>query len=141
MTISSSTSSLPASGFHKAWVVFSGKADVAWLRFLRPGFRHCYVLLHDGEQWLSVDPMLHHMDVQAYPHLSSDFDLPSWLRARDQIVIPAPVSRTRTKPAPWRPFTCVEAVKRILGLHRGTLWTPWQLYQHLTSKETLSWAV
>jgi len=114
----------------KAWVVFSGKADVPWLRLMRPGFRHCFVLLHDGRNWLSVDPMLNHMDVQ-YQKVPRDFDLPDWLKERGNIVIPAQLDRSKNKPAPWRPFTCVEAVKRILGIHARWVLTPWQLYKYL----------
>lgn len=115
----------------KAWVVFSGQSDVPWLRMLRPGFRHCFVLLHDGCRWLSVDPMLNHMDVSVYHHMPEDFDLPAWLRSRGQFVVPASLDRSRRKPAPWRPFTCVEAVKRVLGIHGRFILTPWQLYRHL----------
>jgi len=32
----------------KAWVVFSGEADLPWLKILKEGYRHCYVLLNDG---------------------------------------------------------------------------------------------
>jgi hypothetical protein len=39
--------------------------------------------------------------------------------------------RDITKAAPFMLFTCVEAVKRVLGIHRRGIVTPWQLYQHL----------
>ena len=114
----------------KAWVVFSGKADVAWLRLLKPGFRHCFVLLHDGRHWLSVDPMLNYMDVQ-YQKVPSDFDVADWLKERGNIVLSAPICRDKNVPAPWSPFTCVEAVKRVLGIHARWVFTPWQLYKFL----------
>jgi len=114
-----------------AWVVFSGQTDVSWLRWLRPGFRHCFVVLNDAGRWLTVDPMLNHMDVQVHHHLPSNFDFPRWLTARGHRVVRAPLDRTHKKAAPWRPFTCVEAVKRILGIHTTTILTPWQLYRHL----------
>lgn len=128
----------------KAWVVFSGQTDLPWLRWLRPGFRHCFVVLHDGMHWLTVDPMLHRMDVRVHRDLPRDFDLPRWLAGRGQFVMPAAVDVKRRKPAPWRPFTCVEAVKRVLGLHAGFILTPWQLYRYLnnhTQKEIFAWAV
>ena len=118
----------------KAWVVFNGKADVAWLKLLRPGFRHCFVLLYDGRHWLSVDPMLNHMDVQ-YQKVPSDFDLPDWLKERGNIVVPAPLDRSKNTVAPWRPFTCVEAVKRVLGIHARWVLTPWQLYKYLNKQK------
>jgi hypothetical protein len=120
-----------ASGNQEAWVVFSGRTDLPWLRFLRPAFRHCFIVLRDGGRWVTVDPMLHHMEVRVHHHLPAEFDLPRWLRGRGQTVVSAPSVNPPAKPAPWRPFTCVEAVKRILGIHRGFILTPWQLYRFL----------
>jgi hypothetical protein len=122
-------------GQGRAWVVFNGQSDLLWLRILRPGFRHCYVLLNEGGRWVSVDPMLNRMEIHVHNHLPDDFDLPGWLQARGQRVVPAVVDRSRTSPAPWRPFTCVEAIKRILGIHARCVLTPWQLYRHLTQPE------
>lgn len=115
----------------KAWVVFSGQADRPWLRLLRPGFRHCFVILNDGRHWLSFDPMLNHIDLRVHDHVPAEFDLPRWLRERGQKVVVAPVDHSRKKPVPVSLFTCVEAVKRVLGLHRFFILTPWQLYCHL----------
>ena len=115
----------------KAWVVFSGQADLPWLRMLRRGFRHCFVIIHDGSTWLSVDPMLHRMEVYAHHHLPKDFDLPCWLENRGQRVIPVDRGATPVRPAPWGFFTCVEAVKRVLGIHARFVVTPWQLYRYL----------
>ena len=119
----------------KGWVVFSGQADLPWLRLLKPGFRHCFVVLHDGKGWLTVDPMLHHMDVHSHHHLPADFDLPGWLAKRGQKVIEVPLERSHVRPAPISIFTCVEVVKRILGIHARRIFTPWQLYHYLTKKK------
>jgi hypothetical protein len=45
------------------------------------------------------------------------------MRVVETRIRPAP-----RRPAPLRPYTCVEAVKRILGLHAPWVITPWQLY-------------
>lgn len=120
----------------QAWVVFTGTADLPWLRVLRNGFRHCFVVLHDGVRWVSLDPMLHQMELKVHHHLPGDFDFPAWLAMRGAKVLPAAIDDTHTKPAPWRPFTCVEAVKRVLGIHARGVMTPWQLYQYLTGQTT-----
>lgn len=116
----------------RAWVVFSGQTEISWLRFLKPGFRHCYVLINDGERWMSVDPLSHITDISVHHHVPVDFDLPGWLAARGNKVVKAPLRRDMTRPAPFMIFTCVEAVKRVLGIHCRTVVTPWQLYRHLT---------
>jgi len=40
------------------------------------------------------------------------------------------------KQAPWMPFSCVEAVKRVLGIHKSFILTPWQLYRFLRKEQT-----
>ncbi|PZQ48702.1 MAG: hypothetical protein DI551_01055 [Micavibrio aeruginosavorus] len=114
-----------------AWVVFSGQTEISWLKFLKPGFRHCYVLLNDGERWTSLDPLSHVTEVSVHHHVPADFDLPGWLRTRGNRVVAAPMRRDVAKAAPFMLFTCVEAVKRVLGIHKRGVITPWQLYQHL----------
>lgn len=118
--------------YQKAWVVFSGQTEISWLKFLKPGFRHCYVLINDGERWTSLDPLSHVTEVSVHHHVPADFDLPAWLESRGNRVVKAPMNRDITKPAPFMLFTCVEAVKRVLGIHRRGIVTPWQLYRHLT---------
>lgn len=118
----------------QAWVVFSGQADLKWLRLLRQGFRHCYVLLNDGEHWISLDPLSCHTEVAVH-HIAPDFDLPKWLELKGMTVVPA-VIQPKQSAAPWMPHSCVEAVKRVLGIHDQWLFTPWQLYKKL-KKEIL----
>ena len=114
----------------QAWVVFSGETEISWLRVLKPGFRHCFVVLFDEAHWLTIDPLANHMDAQIQP-LPADFNLPLWFKNRGLEVVPAPLNRTHKKPAPVMPLTCVETVKRILGLHHRFIFTPWQLYRYL----------
>ena len=115
----------------RAWVVFSGQAELWWLRLLRPGFRHCFVALNDGRHWVVVDPLAPFTDV-AVLGIGAGYDLPGWFRGLGMIVLPAPMRPGHARPAPWGPFTCVEAVKRVLGLHAPLVLTPWQLYRRLT---------
>lgn len=44
--------------FEKAYVVFTDNTDLWWLRLLKPGFRHCYLLLsgRGGRCWLELNP-------------------------------------------------------------------------------------
>lgn len=113
----------------KAWVVFSGEADLAWLKILRPGFRHCFVVINDGHHWITFDPLSNHSEIIVH-HLPMDFDVPLWMQRRGYVTVRSDITK-RKRPAPWAPFTCVEAVKRILGLHKRLIVTPWQLYRHL----------
>ena len=114
-----------------ALVVFCDGEKPDWVRLLRPGFRHVFVALRDGPHWLTVDPLCQRMEVQVQP-VPPDMDLAAWFRAHGMTVVPATIDRSGTAPAPVAPFTCVEAVKRVLGLRDRFVLTPWQLYRRLT---------
>jgi hypothetical protein len=117
-------------GEQQAYVVFTGQADWPWLRWLKTGFRHCFVLLYDGRHWVSLDPLLNHTEVQVH-NVPPGFDLPGWLEGRGHRVVKADIRRDHLRPAPFAMFSCVEAVKRVLGLHDLRILTPWQLYRYL----------
>lgn len=112
------------------WVVFSGRADLWWLRLLRPGYRHCFALIRMRGQWLIFDPLASHTDI-VLTELEEAFDLPRWYADHGfgvwQVSAPPAIAR----PMPWRLFTCVEAVKRLLGIRGSLILTPWQLLRAL----------
>ncbi|MEI6987230.1 MAG: hypothetical protein WCK65_13990 [Rhodospirillaceae bacterium] len=113
------------------WVVFCDNLELKWLRILRPGFRHCFVVLNDGRHWIAIDPLAPLLEVTV-PPVPASYDLPGWFASQEYTVVAAPVRRSLRQPAPWGPFTCVETCKRVLGLHDCLLVTPWQLFRHLT---------
>jgi hypothetical protein len=123
-------------GGTRAWVVFTGKTDIRWLKWLKRGYRHCYVLLNDGVRWVSIDPAASQTQIIVYHHLSPDFDLPHWLREEGVSVVACRVKPQAVKRTRFALLTCVETVKRILGIHRFGLITPWQLYCHLHTQSS-----
>jgi hypothetical protein len=131
----------------KYWVVFTGKTDIWWLKFLKQDYRHCFVIMRQDGYWISIDPLSSFTDIQFYSHLNSTFDLPAWLRKRSYKVLSAEQKSDFQKPAPFMIFTCVEAIKRILGVHKRFIFTPHQLYRYLKKQNTTSqkgdtsWAV
>lgn len=115
-----------------AFVVFSGDTEIRWLKaFLKPGFRHCFLIFRQGGQWVSFDPLAHRTEIRIHGDLPEGFDLPGWLAEGGHILAPARLTEPPARPAPFMPFTCVEAVKRVLGIHRRRILTPWQLYRYL----------
>ncbi|MGH1455834.1 MAG: hypothetical protein ACRBDI_03545 [Alphaproteobacteria bacterium] len=115
----------------RAWVVFTNQTELPFLRVFKKGFRHCFVLIHDGKNWISIDPMATYMEV-AVQDVPTDFDLPTWLKKQGHCVVDAALSQKVKTSMPVMIFTCVEACKRILGIHKITILTPWQLYNHLS---------
>ncbi|MDH5723024.1 MAG: hypothetical protein OEY94_06855 [Alphaproteobacteria bacterium] len=115
---------------HEVWVVFTSQNELPYLKYLKPGFRHCFVVMCDGQRWVSVDPLAHHTEIYVQER-HRDFDLPKWLEQEGHVVVKTQI-RKSFRPAPLMPFTCVEAVKRVIGIHKRKILTPWQLYQYLT---------
>lgn len=112
-----------------ALVVFRGDADLWWQWLLKPGFRHCFVCLNDGRHWLVVDPLSCGLEVGVLT-VAAEVDLAAWLRRHALTVVAVRPTRLR-RPLPPGLLTCVETVKRVLGLSAPLVVTPWQLYRHL----------
>lgn len=116
---------------YKAWVVFAENSDLPYLKVLKRGFRHCYIIVKDGDHWVSLDPLANHIELQVHAHVPKDMDLPAWLQSRNTRILPAAINRRHKKAAPLGLFTCVETVKRFLGIHDRFIFTPYQLYRYL----------
>ena len=88
-----------------------------------------------GSVWLACEPLKDRieLDVLALP---PEFDLAAFYGAQGHRVLQG----RRPPPRPRRPFTpapltCVTVVKRLLDILAPRVWTPWQLYAHLTAPE------
>ena len=117
------------------WVVFCATTQLRWLRILKAGFRHCFVVRHDGRHWITIDPLAGFLDVAVQP-VAASRDLIAWYRSQGHCAVaaqadrPAP-SRARSPTTHLAPLTCVSVCKRVLGLHDWRIVTPFQLYRHL----------
>lgn len=129
----------PGDQWRYALVVFSGHADLWWLRLLRPGFRHCFVALCGPGGWVVVDPLSHRTCVAQIP-ATKDFDLCAWYRENGLQVVETKVFSPAKRVAPIRAYSCVESVKRILGIQAAWVLTPWQLFRYVnkTRKHVLT---
>ncbi len=116
-----------------ALVVFSGRADFVALRFLKKDFRHCFALLPRGGGWVLYNPLSHQTDIAVHGAVTVK-DLASWYRKQGYRVVECCERKAPPRLAPLRPYTCVEAVKRVLGIHNGWILTPWQLYRYLKAR-------
>lgn len=117
----------------QAFVAFTEKTTLLWLRLILPrGFRHCSVIVNDGRHWASLEALSGYSELIVHD-VPSDFDLPQRLREQGMVVVPATLRRDAKakKPRLFSVFTCVESVKRVLGLRKFFVLTPGQLYKHL----------
>jgi hypothetical protein len=118
----------------RALVGFHGAGRFVGSQFLRRGFRHVLVAINDGRAWMVIDPRLDRIVIDV--SLPAEFDLArAWRDAGLTVIetaVASAVSPVRALvPAP---MTCVEVVKRVLGLRRAAIMTPYSLYRHLTRR-------
>lgn len=126
----------------RALVVFSGKTELTWLHMLRPGFRHCFVIIENTSQegaaaWILYNPLSTGTQLAVWSS-TNDETIRLWLVQQGYEVLVARAFPATERVFCWRPYTCVEAVKRLLGLHAPQVFTPWQLFRALKSKEAES---
>lgn len=122
-------------GGQQAWIVFAGRADHGWQRWLRPGFRHCFAALEGPEGWLVVDPLSGRLLVTRLD-VPSGFDVPGFYRrAGMRAVGPFPLDESALGRRPgFAPMTCVSVCRAVLGPHAPFALTPHGLYRRLATR-------
>lgn len=129
------------SGDRLAIVVFVDRTECAWLRCLKRGFRHCFVVIRDEPCWLICDALKDRIELNSL-HFPRSFNLAGFYADQGHHVV---VGKTaHDLPRDWltlTPLTCVSVAKRLLGIRATWVLTPWDLFAHLSSKESLRWDV
>lgn len=115
----------------RAVVVFAEETRLPKLRRLKPGFRHCLVYLRIERGWVGLDPLSHVWEIRHFPGWDREADLAGHLRRLGQCALTVPVFEPPARLAPPLPGSCVEAVKRLIGLHSWSVRTPWELFLRL----------
>jgi hypothetical protein len=114
-----------------ALVVFEHRSTALPLRWLRPGYRHCFCLVRDGTFWSLCDPLKTRIVLRTVSGLSEadllkQFAPPEYIVLRGAVACDSHGGRARL-----RAITCVEIVKRVLNLDLPWVVTPYQLYRRL----------
>lgn len=114
-----------------AYVGFGGNRTRWWTKFLKKGFYHCLLILGNGHEWVLIDPVAHYTDLMVIKKTKvlAFFQEKGYRFIRTTPQIPTKVILH------LRPLTCVEVVKRFLGITHPLIWTPFQLYLHLKSQK------
>jgi hypothetical protein len=116
----------------QVWIAFGGAADQAWLRALRPGFRHCFAALRDEGGWTVVEPVSGRLLVLRVA-MPADYDLPGFYRrAGLRVLGPFAPGPARARPLPaLAPQTCVALCRALLGAGAPFALTPFGLFRRL----------
>jgi hypothetical protein len=120
-------------GIQSVWIVFSGRADHAWQRLLRPGFRHCFAALEDEAGWLVLDPLSGRL-LLARVGVPAGYDLPAFYRRAGLLPLGPFALPEQALGTPLRgaPLNCVSICRAVLGPHAPFAVTPAGLYRGLT---------
>lgn len=114
------------------WVVFSGQTEHKILKLLlKKGYRHCFVLINDGINWFSFDPLSHCSEIIIHHHIDPDFNLCEWVENSGCEVIKYSPEPIISKPYFPMICTCVESVKRVLRIRKLSIVTPYGLRNYL----------
>jgi len=93
------------------------------------------VLIQTEGPWLFVNPLSNMTEIAAFDYLSEQ-DIRAHFSGERYRVVGWRTQRTSPqRSAPWAPYTCVEVVKRLLGIHDRWVMTPWSLYRYLAKTE------
>ena len=106
--------------------------------FLKPGFRHCAVLIDDGEYWVAFDhgrgqPLIRvvadaEQDVAAHYRAQPDYEV-------QEVEFDWRDVRYRAS----GPHSCVTSIKSMLGIRAFWVLTPYQLYRWLEKNHARRW--
>lgn len=118
----------------RALVVFTGATDIPLLRLLKPGFRHCFAALPDGDGWILYEPLSNRTEISTARDIDAD-RLADAYRRRGCAVVAWRIGPPRARAIFPGPFTCVAAVKRVLRIYAPFGVTPYRLYRHLAARQ------
>ena len=117
-----------------AVIAFTDARRPWWLRFFPRGFRHCFALIRHAGRWVVVNPMSHWTEISVLPEAADHADAQDIVRALADKNIRATVcavAEPARRALPPTPFTCVETVKRIVGVRAPWVLTPAALARFL----------
>lgn len=114
-------------------VAFADAERPRWLRLLAKGFRHCFALVAASGRWIVIDPMSHWTEVVwlADEDDASPEDVVRALEERGLAAVACVVIEPEKRGTGPAPYTCVEVVKRVLGVRAPQVLTPRQLFRFL----------
>jgi hypothetical protein len=100
-----------------------------WQKFLKKGYKHVFAVRYDGFFWIKMDLTIGYLDIEVLP-IHDRATISTVLKGQNvnyQYVEAWRKPRYRSIFAPW---SCVEAMKAMLGIRAWWVLTPYQLYKY-----------
>ncbi len=111
----------------KGYLVFRTAKTSLFKYFLKKGFGHVFAVIERDGYKILIDSTVSHSLAEVYPD-GYDYDL----EEGDTVVKFNRLINTRTKNYGFGLMSCVEIVKRFIGLNKYLILTPHQLYRKLS---------
>lgn len=112
----------------RALVVFFDPEGARFQWLLKPGFRHVFACIDDGNYWTLFDARDARPVVQTVH--ASDYDVRGYFEEQGYVVVE--VEQGAPLKTPLIVANCVGFIKAVLCIHAPLAQTPYQLYRHLS---------
>jgi len=122
---------LELSSIRDIYIIYQNNTSLWWLKFLKKGFRHCYLLVHYKKDnvLIKLDSLSNVMLVDMKKDIKI-YDYINYLSTNADIQIQkVRVGKLEEDVMPVSLFSCVSFVKRFLGVRSYSTLTPFQLYK------------
>jgi|GEM_PF-1731792 len=111
-------------------IVVFGPSQLGYLQMLKPGYQHCLVATQAGGQWHLLDPLSNGTEISLLGE-ATPCEIIDAFRARGLDALAVQRRAPVMSEMPVSAYTCVEVVKRVLGIRARRVQTPWQLRCYL----------
>lgn len=114
-----------------AYVIYEDRdPGMWWQRYLKKGYSHSFLVIYDGYFWIKMELTTGYMDICVLPFYNNN-TIEDVLRGIDctyQFIETWRRQRYRSIIAPW---SCVEAIKAVIGVRALHVLTPYQLFKYI----------
>lgn len=115
--------------YEEAIVCFHAQGN-HWLdRWLHKEYRHCFVVVLSGDYWIMLDPTMHGPEIKVVADKDNKPDV--FYQNCGYKVVSLDLKR-KLVVYPMTLSNCVGVVKAVLSIQKPFIFTPYQLWRHLT---------
>lgn len=118
------------------YLIYEDRESHWWSHFFKKGYKHVFALRFDGFFWIKMDFLMGWTDFGVVPYhdCATIKDITNGRNVIVQYVEAwrKPRYRVRLLFAPW---TCVEAMKSLLGIRAWWVITPYQLFKYCEAQD------
>jgi hypothetical protein len=117
------------------YVVFCDSDVLWWQIFLKKGYRHCFLILADkANNYLFIDTTDNRIIFNLLESDKND-NIAELCASLNATLLKIPMVKImdniKKRKAPMSVLNCVQLIKRILGIHKRNILTPWNLFMYL----------